>query len=228
MANVSQVEPARRYFRMDAALAGAVLTALGLVGGLLLSFRVGSLVSEGLEGRVPSRYVIPLTAIVSSIVMLGGSALWGVAMARLARVPASWRVVLAATLGFVPTTLLVAFGLGAVEPLIGTIDLPIHRLFTLLFVPSAGLVAGTGSLVLGWALGRGRAALGLGLRAGLAAALAFLAVNLVMEALGWVVGGPGAAERATMLTTLFAGNTAAALAAGAVLGLMLTQPQRQS
>ena len=228
MATVSQAERSAPVSRANAALAGAVLTALALVGGLLLSFRVGSLVSEGLEGRVPSRYVIPLTAIVSSIVMLGGSALWGIAMARLARVAASWRVVLAATLGFVPTTLLVAFGLGAVEPLIGTIDLPVHRLFTVLFVPSAGLVAGTGSLVLGWALGRGRAALGLGLWASLAAALAFLAVNLVMEALGWVVGGPGAAERATMLTTLFAGNTAAALAAGALLGLRLTQTQSRA
>ena len=38
------------------------------------------------------------------------------------------------------------------------------------------------------------------LRVGLTAGLAFLAVNLGMEALGWQVGGPGAAERATMLT----------------------------
>jgi hypothetical protein len=223
MANILQTQHIAPASRLSTALAGAILTALALVGGLLLSFRVGSVVSAGLEGRVPSQYVIPLTAIAASIVMLGGSALWGTGMARLARVPASWRVALAATLGFVPITLLVAFGLGAVEPLIGTVTLPIHRLFTVLFVPSAGLVAGTGSLVLVWALGRGRAAPGLGLRAGLAAALAFLAVNLTMEALGWVVGAPGAAERATMLTTLFAGSTAAALAAGAVLGLRLTQ-----
>jgi hypothetical protein len=228
MANVSQFERSAPVSRTDAALVGAVLTALALVGGLLLSFRVGTLVSEGLEGRAPSQYVIPLTAIVSSIVMLGGSTLWGIGMARLARIPASWRVVLAAIRGFVPITILVGFGLSAVEPILGTIDLPIHRLFTLLFVPSAGLVAGTGSLVLEWALGRGSAAPGLGLRSGLAAALAFLAVNLVMEALGWVVGGPGAAERATMLTALFAGNTAAALAAGALLGVRLTQPQRHA
>ena len=45
-----------------------------------------------------------------------------------------------------------------------------------------------------------------------------------MEALGWQIGGPGAAERATMLTVLFVSNLGAALAGGAVLGLTLTQP----
>jgi hypothetical protein len=44
-----------------------------------------------------------------------------------------------------------------------------------------------------------------------------------MEALGWVVGGPGAAERTTMLTVLFVGDAAAAFAAGAVLGMTLAQ-----
>ena len=47
------------------------------------------------------------------------------------------------------------------------------------------------------------------------AALAFLAVNLGMEALGWQVGGPGAEERATMLTVLFVSSLGAALAGGA-------------
>ena len=221
MANVAQTKSIAPASRLHAAILGATLTVLGLVGGLLLNFRVGSLVSEGLEGRVPSQYVIPLTAIVSSIVMLGGSALWGIGMAHLARVAASWRVVLAATLGFVPITILVAFGLRAVEPLLDAIDLPIHRLFTLLFVPSAFLIAGTSSLALAWALGWGRAAPALALRVGLTAALAFLVVSLGMEALGWQVGGPGAAERTTMLTVLFVSNVGAALAGGAMLGMAL-------
>ena len=49
------------------------------------------------------------------------------------------------------------------------------------------------------------------------------AVNLGMEALGWQVGGPGAAERATMLTVLFVSNLGAALASGAMLGMTLAQ-----
>jgi hypothetical protein len=99
----------------------------------------------------------------------------------------------------------------------------VHRLFTLLFVPTAGLIAGVSSLALGWALGWGRAAPALALRVGLTAALAFLAVNLGMEALGWQIGAPGAEERGTMITVLIAGNLGAALAGGAMLGITVTQ-----
>jgi hypothetical protein len=42
-----------------------------------------------------------------------------------------------------------------------------------------------------------------------------------MEALGWQVGGPNAAARATMLTVMFAGNAGAALIGGAWLGWRL-------
>ena len=42
-----------------------------------------------------------------------------------------------------------------------------------------------------------------------------------MEAPGWQVGGPGAAERYTMLTVTFAGNLCCALTAGAVIGSKL-------
>jgi hypothetical protein len=48
-------------------------------------------------------------------------------------------------------------------------------------------------------------------RVGLAAGGAFQAVNLIMQAAGWVVGAPGAAERATMLTVMGLGNIGAAL-----------------
>ena len=223
MANVLQTEQLAPASRVRTAILGAALTVLALVGGLMLSFMVGSLTSKTLEGRVPSQNIIPLTTLVASTLMLSGSALWAIGMARLARVPATWRVVASGILGFVPITILVAFGLAALEPLVFGGILPIHRLFTILFVPSAGLIAGVGSLVLGWGLGQGRAALALGLRVGLAAALAFFAANLVMEVLGWVVGGPGAAERTTMLKVLFVGDSVAALTGGAVLGLTLAQ-----
>jgi hypothetical protein len=223
MANVLQTEQLAPASRVRAATLGATVTVLALVGGLMLSFMVGSLTSKSLEGRVPSQNIIPLTTLAASTLMLSGSALWAIGMARLAHVPATLRVVASGILGFVPITILVAFGLAALEPVVFGASLPIHRLFTILFVPSAGLVAGVASLVLGWGLRQGRAALALGLRVGLAAALAFFAANLVMEVLGWVVGGPGAAERTTMLKVLFVGDSVAALTGGAVLGLTLTQ-----
>jgi hypothetical protein len=75
--------------------------------------------------------------------------------------------------------------------------------------------------VLGWSLGlalRDRA-LGwrMGLSGGLAAALGFLVVNLTLDALGFRVGAPFAAERATMLVTAFSSNAGGALLAGGVL-----------
>jgi hypothetical protein len=42
-----------------------------------------------------------------------------------------------------------------------------------------------------------------------------------MEASGWVVGGPRAAERFTMLTVMVLSNLGAALAGGAVIGVVL-------
>ncbi|MEP7359084.1 MAG: hypothetical protein ABI847_17670, partial [Anaerolineales bacterium] len=99
--------------------------------------------------------------------------------------------------------------------------LPVHRLFTLLFVPTAFLVAGVSAWAVGLGLGRPRVALALLWQVGLAAASTFLVVNLAFEAAGWVVGAPAAAERATMLTVMFAGNFGAALAGGAIMGLAL-------
>src|SRR5438477_464070 len=62
----------------------------------------------------------------------------------------------------------------------------------------------------------------------LAGGAAFLAVDLLMDALGWRVGAPGAAEHFTMLTVMFSGDFVAALAAGAVIGLLLDQPAAHS
>jgi len=223
MANISQMKQIAPAPPIRAAILGAAVTVLGLIGNLVIGFIIGSLSSKALEGRVSEPLAYTLAALVASAGTLSGSALWGVGMSRLAGFPASWRVARAGILGFIPITLLLSIALQATEPIVFRINLPVHRLFTVLFVPSAFLVAGASSLALGWALGWGRAAPRLALRVGLTAALAFLAVNLGMEALGWQVGGPGAEERATMLTVLFVSNLGAALAGGAVLGLTLAQ-----
>ena len=224
MANISDMQPVAPTSCLRAAILGAAVTVLGLIGSLMIGFLVGSVTAGALEGRLPESLASMIAALVASASTLSGSALWGVGMSRLAGFPITWRVAWAGMLGFVPITLLLSMALQAAEPIVFEINLPLHRLFTLLFVPSAFLISGASSLALGWAVGWGRAAPALALRVGLAAALAFLAVDLGMEALGWQVGGPGAAERATMLTVLFASNLGAAFAGGAVLGLILTQP----
>lgn len=61
-------------------------------------------------------------------------------------------MVWAGILGFVPITLVLGFVLQLIEPIavarLGT-QIPLHRLFTLLFVSTAFLIAGTGGLALG-------------------------------------------------------------------------------
>jgi hypothetical protein len=223
MANALQTQQIAPASRIRAAILGAALTVFVLAGGLIASFVGGSATFQALDGRVPGALTFTLALLMFSASALVSSGLWGVGMARLAQVPVSWRMAWAGSLGFVPITLLLILGLQAAEPIVFRTNLPLHRLFTVLFVPSAGLIAGISSLAVGWALGQGRAAPGLGLRVGLTAALAFLAGNLGMEALGWQVGGPGAAERATMLTVLFVSNLGAALAGGAMLGMTLAQ-----
>ncbi|HEU5101865.1 MAG TPA: hypothetical protein VFU22_22745 [Roseiflexaceae bacterium] len=223
MANVLQKEQIAPPSRIRAATLGAALTVLVLAGGLIASFMISSATFQALSGRVPDSLTFTLAVLVFSASTLLSSALWGVGMAHLAQVPVSRRVAWAGIFGFVPITLLLIFGLQAAEPIVFRTNLPLHRVFMVLFVPSAGLIAATSSLAVGWALGWGRAAPALALRVGLTAALAFLAVNLAMEALGWQVGGPGAAERATMLTVLFVSNLGAALAGGAMLGMTLAQ-----
>lgn len=130
--------------------------------------------------------------------LLGG-AVWGIQMGQLSGAIDTRRLAWAGLLGFGPITLIVAVGLSMAEPPLVANFGPstgVHRIFTLLFVPSAFLIAGVSA----WAIGRGlqdnALAASLFGRVGLSAGLTFLVINLIMEAFGWVVGAPGAAERA--------------------------------
>jgi hypothetical protein len=215
---------------IKAVLRGAVVTVLALLGGLLLGTAVGFFVFETLPGHStlsPSALHISLAALPAFAGFLGGSAAWGVWMGRLAGSAEARRMAAAGMLGFAPITLALGIGLSTVEPFvveqIGAL-FPIHRIFTLMFVPSAFLIAGLSAWAIGLGLRSGSLARRLLWRAGGAAALAFLIINLAMEGSGWVVGGPGAAERYTMLTVMFLSNLGAALAGGAVLGGSLGRP----
>jgi hypothetical protein len=224
MASVSHTERITPVPLVHAAILGAALTVLALDGGLMSGLIGGSFAFHALIGKVPNAIAYTLAAIAFFGGTLSGSALWGMGMARLARIPAPQRAVWASILSFVPLTFLLNIVLVAIETSGWQASIPVHRLFTMLFVPSAFLIAGTSSLALGWGLGWGRGAPALALRVGLTAALAFLAVNLTMEELGWQVGGPHAEERGTMITVLIVSNLGTALAGGAMLGMTLTRP----
>lgn len=212
-------------------LAGAVFTAVSLVGGLVLGIVVGNLVFNLLPGHNfpnPSPMAMAVAAVPALTGTFIGSAVWGVLMGRLAQASNWQRMALAGGLGFAPVSIGLAIALQVIEPIALREYgdwLPLHRLFTVLFVPTAFVIAGVSAWSLGLGLKDQALAWQLLWRVGLAAALAFLAVNLVLESLGWVVGAPRAAERFTMLTVMFISNLGAALAGGAVLGVRLASKQ---
>ena len=211
-------------------LAGAVFTALSLVGGIVLGIVVGNFVFNLFPGHNfpnPSPVAMAVAAVPALMGMFIGSAVWGVLMGRLAQVsPNDWRrMALAGGLSFAPTTIGLALLLQIVEPIALREYgdwLPLYRLFTVLFVPTAFVIAGVSAWSIGVGLRNRPLAWRLLWQVGLVAALAFLAVNLLMESLGWVVGAPRAAERFTMLTVMSLGNLGAALAGGALMGVRLT------
>jgi len=217
---------------LKAAFQGAARTSLILFGGLMLGLIAGDLVFKVLPGHSlqnPNPLHVAIASIPALIGFLIGGAVWGSAMGRLAGVSDSRRMGIAGLLGFGPVTILLAVGLSYVETIAGSgilARLPIHRLFTLLFVPAAFLIAGTSAAALGYGLKDRSLARSLFWRVGLLAAAAFLTVNLGMEAAGWVVGAPGAAQRLTMVTVLFLGNLGAAISGGALLGWLLDRSRR--
>ena len=150
---------------------------------------------------------------------------WGTILGRNSGSTYPKRMAWAGGLSYGPAVILVALGLTFLEVQIvehgqGP-DIPVHVLYTLLFVPAAFIVAAIGGLGLGLANKKVRLAIKLALGAGLSAALTFLVINLVMNGLGWRIGAPGAAERFTMLTVTLVGSLGAALAGGAIISILL-------
>lgn len=212
------------------AIRGAMTTSLWLFGGLLLGFVVASWF-HGLPMHLPESKRTLLSMLVILVALVASGLAWGRAMARLTRTTESRRMAWAGALGFGPALVLAALALGRLEVLLieqgkGP-DLPVHVVFTLLFVPAALFVAGMGGFALGMAREGFRLARRLALSSGLAGGAAFLLVNLLMLLFGYRVGAPGAAERVTMLTVLMAGSLGAALAGGAAIGVLLASTDKQ-
>jgi len=202
----------------------ALLTALYLLGSQLLGL-LGGFALNGLPMHIPEATKNVLSALPVLALMFAGGAFWGRALARLTGLGETRRMAWAGALTFAPGVILAGFVLNMLEVALvergGGPDLPVHVLFTMLFVPAAFIVAGLGSLSLGIAQRDWVLAIRLGLLAGFSAAFAFLVIDLLMDSLGWRVGAPGAAQRATMLTVMMLGNLGAALAGGAVVGSIL-------
>jgi hypothetical protein len=207
------------------ALRIAGVTARDLIGGLVIGFAVGSLV-EGMASPLPILLRRTLAALAAATVASIAGRIWARHVAQLvgAFVPHHLTRT-GVTLG--ATTVLIALGLAALEP--GLIagaaarQISVHVVYTVAFVPATALIAAIGAFALGLALQGSRLGVRLSLVAGLSAAVAFLLSALTMDTLGWRVGAPRAAERATMLVVTVVGATAAAILAGAAIGYVLAR-----
>jgi hypothetical protein len=218
------------YNLRQVAVRGALLTGLWLFGGFLLGFGL-AFWFNGLPMHMPESTRVQLSMMIVMIILVASGFAWGRAMARFSGASQPNRIVWAGALSFGPALILAALSLGRLEVALvergqGP-ELPVHVLFTLLFVPAAFFVAGTGGFALGLAQENIQLALRLALGCGLAGGAAFLLVNLVMYQLGYKVGAPGAAERATMLTVMMAGSLGAALAGGAAVGTLLVSKDKR-
>ncbi|MDP9281833.1 MAG: hypothetical protein M3P38_07030 [Chloroflexota bacterium] len=210
---------------MRVAISSAGLTTFVLIPGAILGLAAGAVVNERMPWYSSDALRFALPALAALTGMFAGGAVWGSAMSRLTKAAAGRRMALAGGTGFASSATLVALTLSFLGSLVlgqsGGPALPVHNVFTLLFAPAAGIVAGVSGAALGLGLGDRAIAGKLAWMCALAGGAAFLVVNLTMDALGWRVGAPGAAERATMLTTTLLGSLAAAITGGAIIGIVL-------
>ena len=191
------------------------------MGGLLVGIGLGAALNE-VATFLPLLPRRALSALAAASVLAVAGGWWGRHMARLAGVVDERQMGRAAGLALGPSVVLIGLALAALEPGLvaggANVGLPIHVVFTLLFVPAALAIAAVGGFALGFGVRDFRLGGSLAVRAGLSAALAFLIIDLLMDGLGWRVGGPDAARRATMLVVTALGATGAALAAGSAIG----------
>lgn len=228
------MEPADVAFRparRSLVLSAAALTARDILGALTLAFVVGSMVDA--LGPVLPMIVSRGAAVVAGVLVISfGIRLWGRDMARLAQRPNAAGISKYGALSFATVLGLVALALGLAEPFAVRLgarsDLRIDQVYTLLFVPTALIIASTGAYLLARSHGDAHSAARLAVQCGLASAAVFLVVDLGMDALGWRVGAPGASRRATMLVVTTLGMVCASVTAGGVIGVYLSRLSPES
>ena len=203
-------------------LASAVVTAVSLMGGMILGVAISVLVDR-LPFHAPEQTLI-LLAITP---IFGGGALWGFLLTRIHNLPNRMGAAIAGSFSFGLGVIGAANLLSALErALVAQHRLPgvpIHIIFTLLFVPATFLVATLGGSAILLVIRNRANWFRSALITGLAASLSFLIMDLFLDTLGMRVGAPRAAERFTMLTVAFLSTAAAAFSGGAILGYVLSR-----
>jgi hypothetical protein len=170
----------------------------------------------------------PVGLIVLFGLMLAGNALWARAIARLAGLQHARHFIFITVITQVAITFASVLVLGKLEEHFvenGNTALPLHVLYTLLFVPTTFIGAFTVGVVCGVAMGKPALAWRMGLHGASVAATAFLVLNVLQDLLGRRVGGPNAAATATMITVTMVCWLAASMAFSLALGRLLLTEQ---
>jgi len=208
------------------ALTSAVVSAVSLMGGVGVGVALATLIDH-LPFHTPEQTLLLLVM----IPIFGGGALWGCLLARIHGLPNRIGVSLAGSLSFGLSVVGAATLLLRLERILiqqhHLSGVPVHVIFTLLFVPATFLVATIGSSAILLVSGNRTNWPRVALMTGLTAAVSFLILDLTLDSVGMRVGAPRAVERFTMLTVAFLGSTAAAFSAGCILGRALSNAASQ-
>ncbi len=215
--------PVRKTF-----LFGALWTCVYLIGLPILGMAITVLISERLIGHI--RDAALSTAIQIALLAFlfwGGGILWArITIRHVGRSP-SKRVIFQTGAGY----LLLVLSSGIILALLERKfveqnvipEIPIHNIFTILFTSTAALISGSAVFLLLIALLQPSTAFAVAWRCSLVSAAAFFITNRLMHNLGWVVGAPDAAARATMLVVMMCGFLASAAFGGGLSLVKLTQ-----
>jgi len=200
-----------------------LLTALTLAGSIIIIF-----VLFGPQGFVKPGLVFKPAG---SILFLGfppiGGALWGWGIASLMKAEVKPLIKTGALTWTI--WLFIFFGITGVIGTYSLIDLPIntHYEYLVIFLPAAGLAAALPARVMIGKLGLDNSKKNIGINIGVAAALGFLAVGLILQfGFGWEVGRPvyGSHSMTKILQWCCLG---AALAGGMAMGWVLAKSNEQ-
>ena len=173
------------------------------------------------SGLTVEGVVIGLLALIAGLLAIG--ALWGFGIALLNKRHPRRLAAAGAKHWGIPTFVfaLLLEGVNAFQnDLSLALNVSRHFIFTISFAFSALVISAVAIRGMLRALGRDELARRTGIYSGLASAVGFILVDLVMLSQGWELGR-WMGGRSIMLTVMFAGNLGAASAGGATMGWVL-------
>ena len=206
-----------------------LLTTITLAGSIWFSLYLAGPNSISRTRILPAdNYALP--AITMFVSYLCGGGLWGWGIARMTKTDVK-TMVKACALSWSLTTFIVSVALGvsltAITSFGYTLPIRYTHYYLLIFFPLIGIVTGINSRTVISKLGLQELKNKAGMNVGLAAALGFLVVTLILQfGFGWEVGKPQP-EKYEMLMLLNWSNVGAALVGGSVLGRELAKSNEQ-